>query len=100
MTVTQEFLVVPSNGRRLVYGVDSLPAGTIIGAEAERLRIEGPVWVKPPRVDLTSVQWESWMGQLRDAGFKVEVGPFWTTTPAGRFQPLSEVVDELLRTAR
>ena len=44
--------------------------------------------------------WESWQDQLRSAGFSVTVGPFWTSTPSGHFQPLEPVLDELLRSVR
>ena len=100
MDVTQEFLVLPSNGAVLIYGVRDFPSGTAIGRDAQRLRVVGPVWVRPPRPELTKAQWESWQNQLRSAGFSATVGPFWTSTPSGHFQPLEAVLDELLRSVR
>ncbi len=48
MDVTQEFLVLPSNGTVFIYGVRDFPSGTAIGRDAQRLRVVGPVWVRPP----------------------------------------------------
>ena len=53
MDVTQEFLVLPSNGAVLIYGVRDFPSGTPVGRDAQRIRIVGPVWVRPPRPELT-----------------------------------------------
>ncbi len=100
MTVTQEFLVLRSNGLITVLGVGQLPTGTVVGGEAERLRLVGQVWVKIPLTEMTPDQWEAWIGQLRSVGFSVSVEPFWTTTPSGSYQPLEKVRDELSRHAR
>ena len=66
MDVTQEFLV-PTLERDgvLIYGVRDFPSGTAIGRDAQRIRIVGPVWVRPPRPELTEAQWENWQAQLR-----------------------------------
>ena len=53
MDVTQEFLIIPSNGSVLIYGVRDFPSGTAIGRDAQRLRVVGPVWVRPPDPELT-----------------------------------------------
>jgi hypothetical protein len=100
MDVTQEFLVLPSKGGVLIYGVRDFPSGTPVGPDAQRLRVVGPVWVRPPFPELTEAQWESWQAQLQSAGFSVTVGPFWTSTPSGRSRQLEAVRDELLRSAR
>jgi hypothetical protein len=100
MDVTQEFLVLPSNGAVLIYGVRDFPSGTPVGRDAQRLRVVGPVWVRPPRPELTESQWESWQAQLQSVGFSVAIEPFWTSSPSGRSQPLEAVLDELRRSAR
>jgi hypothetical protein len=100
MVVTQEFLVLPSNGAVRIYGVRDFPSGTFVDRDAKRMRVVGPVWVRPPRAELTESQWESWQAQLQSAGFSVTVEPFWTSTPSGRYQPLEAVLDELLRSVR
>jgi len=100
MVVTQEFLVLPSNGAIRIYGVRDFPSGSFVDRNAKRMRVVGPVWVRPPRAELTESQWESWQRQLQSAGFSVTVEPFWTATPSGRYQPLEPVLDELLRSAR
>ena len=100
MDVTQEFLVLPSNGTVFIYGVRDFPSGTAIGRDAQRLRVVGPVWVRPPDPKLTEAQWQDWQAQLQTAGFSVTVGPFWTSSPSGRSQPLEAVRDELLRSVR
>src|SRR5437763_15126936 len=109
--VTEEFLVVPSNGSVRIYGVHDLPSGTFIGRDAQKLRVVGPVWVKPPRPELAEAQWPRWQDRLREAGFSVTLGPFWTNPNAflpleemirggATSRPLEEVRDELLRSAR
>jgi hypothetical protein len=100
MAVTQEFLVLPSSGTVRVYGVREFPSGTFVDRDAKRMRVAGPVWVRPPRAELTEPQWESWRAQLQSAGFSVTVEPFWTSSPSGHYQPLEAVLDELLRSAR
>jgi hypothetical protein len=100
MDVTEEFLVLPLNGNFRIYGVRDFPSGTAISRDAQKLRVVGPVWVKPPRPELTEAQWVRWQAQLQSAGFSVTVEPFWTSSPSGRSQPLEAVRDELLRSAR
>jgi hypothetical protein len=100
MDVTEEFLVLPSDGSFRIYGVHDFPSGTFVGRDAKRLRVIGPVWVKPPRPELTEAQWEQWQVQLRSAGFSVTVEPFWTSSPSGHYQPLEAVLGELLRSTR
>ena len=100
MDVTEEFLVLPSNGSVRIYGVHDFPSGTWIGRDAQKLRVVGPVWVKPPRPELTEAQWQRWQDQLRSAGFLVAVEPFWTSALSGPSQPLEDVLDELLRSTR
>ena len=48
MVVTQEFLVLPSNGAVRIYGVRDFPSGTFVDRDAKRMRVVGPVWVRPP----------------------------------------------------
>ncbi|HZW34229.1 MAG TPA: hypothetical protein VFF52_26135 [Isosphaeraceae bacterium] len=100
MDITQEFLVLPCEGGVRVYGVHDFPSGTWVGRDAQKLHVVGPVWVRPPRPELTAAQWEKWQDILREAGFSVTVGPFWTSTPSGRYHLLEDVRDELLRSAR
>ncbi len=100
MTVTQEFLILASGAVRHVYGIGQVPDGTVVGQAAQRLRIVGPVWVKPPNPELTPDQWATWQERLREAGFSVRVEPFWTSSPSGHYVPLNEVADELLGSAR
>jgi hypothetical protein len=100
MTVTQEFLVLRSNGAVRVYSVRNFPSGTFVDRQAKRMRVVGPVWVRPPSTELTDAQWASWQDQLQSAGFSVTVEAFWTSSPTGRYQPLESVRDELLRSAR
>src|SRR5947199_9437671 len=97
MDVTQEFLVLPCDGGVRIYGVHDFPSGTWVGRDAQKLHVVGPVWVRPPRPELTEAQWQKWQVMLREAGFSVTVGPFWTTTPSGRYHGLEDVRDELLR---
>jgi hypothetical protein len=106
MVVTQEFVVIPMEGGVRVYGVPDFPVGTTpIGPHALKLHVEGPVWVRQPRIELTQAQWERWQVQLRDAGWLVTVEPFWTADlskdidPAD-LMPWEEFRDELLRSAR
>jgi hypothetical protein len=94
--ITEEFLVLTSNGSVLIIAVGEMPPGTKVGPDAMRLRVNGPVWVKPPRPVLTPEQWELWQNRLREAGFSVSVEPFWTSRPTGIYLPLEEVVDDLL----
>ncbi len=106
MVVTQEFVAIPVEGGYRVYGDLDFPVGTMpIGPHALKLHVEGPVWVRQPRVELSKAQWERWLVQLREAGWLVEVGPFWTGRPYEELKPedfvrLEDVRDELLRSAR
>ena len=49
MDITEEFLVLPCEGGFRIYGVRDFPSGTWVGHDAQKLRVVGPVWVKPPR---------------------------------------------------
>src|SRR5690349_25105053 len=106
MVVTQEFGAIPLEGGFRIYGVPDFPVGTMpIGPHALKLHVEGPVWVRQPRVELTQAQWERWQVQLKEAGWLVEVGPFWTGRPFEELNPedlvpWEEFRDELLRSAR
>jgi hypothetical protein len=100
MDVTQEFLVLPNEGGVRIYSVRDFPSGTWVGRDARKLHVVGPVWVRPPQPELTEVQFQTWQDMLQNAGYSVEVGPFWTTTPSGRYHDLEDVRDELLRSAR
>jgi hypothetical protein len=100
MAITQEFLVLLSDGTHRVLGVDQLPPGIQVGPDARRLRVVGPLWVKPPRAELTALQWEAWQARLRSAGFTVAVEPFWTSAPSGHYETLETVADELLGQGR
>jgi hypothetical protein len=100
MIVSQQFVIIPVEGGVRVYGAADFPSGTPIGPDAEKLHVEGPVWVRQPCPELTRAQCEEWLQQLRDAGSSVTVGPFWTGKPSGRYVRLEDVRDELLRSAR
>ncbi len=105
MIVRQEFVVIPAEGGVRVYGASDFPVGTPVGPDAQKLHVEGPVWVRQPYPELTRAQWEEWLQQLRDAGWSVTVGPFWTGRPFEEFEPEKSVPweefrDELLRSAR
>jgi hypothetical protein len=105
MIVSQEFVVIPMEAGVRVYGASDFPLGTPIGPEGQKLHVEGPVWVRPPDPELTRSQWEEWLDQLRNAGWSVSVGPFWTGKPFEEltpedFVPWDEFRDELLRSAR
>jgi hypothetical protein len=54
MVVTQEFLVLSSNGTVRVFGVDQFPEGTHVAQDARRLRVVGPVWIKPRHPEMTA----------------------------------------------
>jgi hypothetical protein len=105
MIVTQEFVVIPVEGGVRIHGVPDFPPGTAIGPHALKLHVEGPVWVRQPRTELTQAQWERWQVQLREAGWFVTVEPFWTSDPSKDLNPedlvpWEEFRDELLRSAR
>ena len=100
MTIMQEFLVLPMEGGVRLCGVRDLPHSHFIGRDAQRLRIEGPLWVRPPKTELTLEWWERWQVMLEEAGWSVTVEPFWTGEPSGRYVRLEDVRDELLRSAR
>jgi hypothetical protein len=100
MVITQEFLVLSSDEHLRVLGVEQLPPGVEVGPDARRLRVLGPLWIKPPRPEMTMSQWEAWQSQLRSAGFTVSIEPFWTSAPSGNYQPLEAVADELLGQGR
>jgi hypothetical protein len=93
-------LGTPFRGGVRVYGVHDFPSGTWIGRDAQKLQVVGPVWVRPPRPELTVAQWEKRQDILREAGFSVTVEPFWTSTPSDRDHLLEDVREELLRSAR
>jgi hypothetical protein len=110
MELTQEFLVLESNGDVAVYTVVQFPRGTPIGPDAQRLRVVGPSRVEPPRIHLSRLEFDQWRVELEQAGRQVSLGPFWTSPDAFlpleelrrrgvRFRPLEEVRDELLREA-
>jgi hypothetical protein len=100
MVIAEEFLVLPRDESVRVYGVYNYPHDQFIGRDAQRLRVEGPVWVRPPRTELTAAQWERWLERLKEAGWSVALGPFWTGEPSDEFVPLEDVRDVLLRSAR
>jgi hypothetical protein len=105
MIVRQEFVVIPMKGGVRVYGPRDFPSGTPIGPHAQKLHVEGPLWIRQPDPELTSAQWEEWLVQLRDAGWSVTLGPFWTGKSYEELKPedfvrLEDVRDELLRSAR
>ena len=105
MAVTEEFLVLPWEGGVRVYGVHYFPHNRFIGRDAQRLHVEGPLWVRPPQPELTRSQWERWLVMLKEAGWSVTLGPFWTGKPYEELRPedfvrLEDVRDELLRSAR
>jgi hypothetical protein len=106
MVVTQEFVAIPMEGGFRVYGVPDFPVGNMaIGPHALKLHVEGPVWVRQPRVELTRAQWERWLVQLKEAGWSVAVEPFWTADLNKEIDPADTVPwevfrDELLRSAR
>jgi hypothetical protein len=102
MIVTQEFVVIPFEGGVRIYGVKDFPSGTITGPNALKLHVEGPVWVRQPRIELTQAQWDRWQVQLKEAGWTATVGPLWTGKPFEEltpddFVPWEEFRDELLR---
>jgi hypothetical protein len=96
MVVTQEFLILSSHENLRVLGVEQLPTGIEVDQDARRLRVVGPLWIKPPRPELTRSQWDAWQAQLRIAGYTVSVEPFWTSAPSGNYEPLDVIADELL----
>ncbi len=78
MEVMQEFLVIGStDGTVGIFGARTLPAGTIVGGEARRLRVVGQAPVKPPSPRLTTPEWEGWRRTLEAQGYQLELGPFW-----------------------
>jgi hypothetical protein len=98
MAVMQEFVAIPMEGGFRVYGVPDFPVGKMaIGQHSLKLHVEGPVWVRPPRVELTPAQWERWLVQLREAGWLVEVGPFWTTDLNREIKPEELIPWEVVR---
>lgn len=103
MRFRDEFLILDRpDGTLGVYSVERKPAGTPIDRGARKLRVVGPVLVRPPRETLTAEQFEKWVGIVRDAGFQAEIEPFWThpaPTADGPSVPLHEAFDELLRLA-
>jgi hypothetical protein len=105
MVVTQEFVVIPVEGGVRVHGVQDFPLKTGVGQNAQKLHVEGPVWVRPPRTELTQAQWERWQVQLQEAGWSVTAEPLWTTDLNREINPedlvpWEEFRDELLRSAR
>jgi hypothetical protein len=102
MIVTQEFVVIPIEGGVRIHGVPDFPRGTITGPNALKLHVEGPVWVRQPRTELTQAQWERWQVQLKEAGWSVTVEPLWTGKAFEELDPedcvpWEEFRDELLR---
>jgi len=105
MVIRQDFVVIPIEGGVRVYGVPDFPLGTAVGPHAQKLHVEGPVWVRQPDRELTQAQWERWLDRLRGAGWSVTVEPLWTGKPFEEltpedFVPWEEFRDELLRSAR
>jgi len=109
MEVTQEFLVLESDGDVAVYAPSDFPLGTPIGRDAKRLRVASPSRVRPPRTHLTRHEFEQWREELESEGRSVTLGQFWSNPQAvldpesvlahGDFRPLEDVRDELLRQA-
>jgi hypothetical protein len=105
MRYMQEFLVIDVDEKIGVYGAAEIPAGTVVVGrpEVRKLRVTGPVAVRPPRNELTGAQWTAWIERLKAAGFETEVEPFWPEPLASvdsPSRPLAEAFDELLRLAR
>jgi hypothetical protein len=100
MKVMQEFLVLPMEGGVRVYGVHDFPHNKFIGRDAQKLHVEGPLWLRPPKTELTHEWWERWQVMLKEAGWSVTLEPLWTLKPSGRYVRLEDVRDELLRSAR
>jgi hypothetical protein len=104
MIVRQDFVVIPIEGGVRIHGVPDFPLEIGVGPHAQKLHVEGPVWVRQPRTELTLAQWERWQVQLKEAGWSVTVGPLWTGKPFEEltpddFVPWEEFRDELLRSA-
>jgi hypothetical protein len=110
MDIEQEFLVLDSNGDVAVYTVRQFPRGTPIGPDAKRLTIVGPSRVPPPVARLTRPDFDRWRQDLELEGLRVTLSPYWTGPNAflsleefirrgGKFRPIEEVCDELLRQA-
>ena len=78
MELTQEFLVLQSNGDVAVYTVKQFPRGTPIGPDAQRLRVVGPSRVEAPGIHLTPREFDHWRQELEREGRQVTLGPFWT----------------------
>jgi hypothetical protein len=105
MTVTQDLAIIPIDGGVRIHGVPDFPPGTAVGPHAKVLHVQGPVWVRQPRTELTEAQFERWLAQLEEAGWSVTVEPFWTTDLTREIDPAELVPwevfkDELLRSAR
>lgn len=109
MELTQEFLVLESNGDVAVYRPSTFPLGTPIGREAQRLRVVGPSRVEPPRIHLSRPEFDRWRQELEREGRRVTLGPFRTNPEAladaeaairqGNYRSLEGLRDELLRQA-
>jgi hypothetical protein len=105
MTVAQDFVVIPIEGGVCIHGVPDFPPGTTVGPHAKVLHVQGPVWVRQPRTELTEAPWERWLVQLKEAGWSVTVEPIWTADLTKDVDPENTVPwevfrDELLRSAR
>jgi hypothetical protein len=77
MNSTQEFLVLETGDIVCVYGVSDFPPGTVVGGNAQRLRVIGHGLVRPPQTQLTSQELEEWRQHLREDGYTTAVEPFW-----------------------
>ncbi len=109
MTYTQEFLVLPREGGLSVYRICQFPKGTPVGHDARHIRVVGESTVIPPAIQMTEHEFENWRQELIKSGRAVTVGPFWTNPDMlkmsaeeirrGKFTPLKEAFDELLREA-
>jgi hypothetical protein len=109
MTPRQEFLILESGDSVAVYTPRTFPHGTPIGPDAKRLGIDGPSLVWPPATHLSRAEFDNWRGQLEREGYSATLGPYWRDPISperaeemvrnGKFIPLKEAFDELLREA-
>jgi hypothetical protein len=109
MELKQEFLILESNGDVAVYRPSTFPLGTPIGRDAQKLRVEGPSRVEPPRIHLSRLEFDRWRQELESEGRRVTLGPFRTNPETlaeseaairqGNYRSLEDLRDELLRQA-
>src|SRR4051812_29060137 len=85
MKSRQEFLILKSDGLVNVYTVRTFPLGTPIGGDAERLGVDGPSPVRPPKAELSAAEFDDWRRHLENAGYAVTLGPYWRN-PVSREQ--------------